>query len=389
MDVANVVRVFMAGDLILGRGIDQILPHPSDPTLYEAHTGTTDARSYTKQVVSKKGALPKDPSFDYIWGDALDILSEYNPDFRIINLESAVTTSDSPWLYKDILFRMHPKNVDTLKSIKVDCCVLSNNHVLDWGYSGLEETIKTLQDNGLGFVGAGKNIFEAEKPAIFGLRNGKGRIVVFGRCEKWAHVPASWAATPDRAGVCTLAMVNISEEIQLLTEQVKKVKKPGDLVILSFHWGRNWDWTVPEYQQKFARAAIDVAGVDIIYGHSSHHVKGIEVYHGKLITYGLGDLINDFEGSINRYLARLSETYHYEWNLMYFADFNQENGNVLNLKMVPTSIEKFQVRRADKDATDWLHKQMDKLCKKLGAGVERVGDELQLLIANPLVKGEL
>ncbi|XP_013415107.1 uncharacterized protein LOC106177022 [Lingula anatina] len=203
------------------------------------------------------------------------------------------------------------------------------------------------------------------------------------------HVPASWAATPDRVGVCNLAMVNISEEIQLLTEQVKKVKKPGDLVILSFHWGRNWDWTVPEYQQKFARAAIDFAGVDVIYGHSSHHVKGIEVYHGNLITYGLGDLINDFEGSINRYLARLSETYHYEWNLMYFADFNQENGNVLNLKMVPTSIEKFQVRRTDEDAADWLHKQMDKLCKKLGAGVERVGDELQLLIANPLVKGEL
>jgi Putative enzyme of poly-gamma-glutamate biosynthesis (capsule formation) len=74
------------------------------------------------------------------------------------------------------------------------------------------------------------------------------------------------------------------------------VKQQGDIVVASIHWGGNWDYKVPREQREFAHKLIDEAGVDVIHGHSSHHIKGIEVYRGKLIMYGCSDLLNDYEG---------------------------------------------------------------------------------------------
>ena len=85
---------------------------------------------------------------------------------RIINLETVVTRSDE-WAGKGINYRMDPGNIDCLSAAAIDCCVLANNHVLDWGSSGLTETLGTLHSAGLKTAGTGNSRLEAEAPAVF------------------------------------------------------------------------------------------------------------------------------------------------------------------------------------------------------------------------------
>ncbi|MGD2082931.1 MAG: CapA family protein, partial [Chromatiales bacterium] len=153
------LTLFLGGDLMTGRGIDQILPHPNDPVLYESYV--RDAGVYVELAEAANGPIPAPVSFDYIWGDALDLLARIRPDARIVNLETAVTSSDVPWPGKGINYRMHPKNVPALTAAALDCCVLANNHVLDWGHGGLAETLVSLRDAGMIVAGAGRNAVEA------------------------------------------------------------------------------------------------------------------------------------------------------------------------------------------------------------------------------------
>jgi poly-gamma-glutamate synthesis protein (capsule biosynthesis protein) len=95
--------------------------------------------------------------FSYIWGDALKAFARLAPDVRIINLETAVTTSDAAWPGKGIHYRVHPANIACLTAAQIDCCVLSNNHVLDWGYAGLAETLATLRSVHVQTAGAGRH----------------------------------------------------------------------------------------------------------------------------------------------------------------------------------------------------------------------------------------
>ncbi|MFP4088181.1 MAG: CapA family protein, partial [Desulfobacteraceae bacterium] len=126
--------LFMCGDVMTGRGIDQILPHPGDPVLYEPYV--RDARRYVALAEEANGPIPHPVAFDYIWGDAIAEMERMNPDLRLINLETSVTTSDDYWKGKGINYRMHPKNIPCITAAKIDFCALSNNHTLDWGYAG-------------------------------------------------------------------------------------------------------------------------------------------------------------------------------------------------------------------------------------------------------------
>ena len=150
----NTITLFLAGDVMTGRGIDQILPHPGDPRLYEPYI--RDARDYVRLAERRHGTIERPVSFDYPWGDALVELQRVVPDARIINLETAITVSDR-YRPKGINYRMNPDNVPCITAAKIDCCVLANNHVLDWGPSGLLETLDSLRGAGLRTAGAGKD----------------------------------------------------------------------------------------------------------------------------------------------------------------------------------------------------------------------------------------
>lgn len=185
---------------------------------------------------------------------------------------------------------MHPANAPCLSALGPLCCILSNNHVLDWGRLGLVETLETLDRLGLRHAGAGRTEAEAVLPAVIDAGSGR-RVVVLSVGSTSSGIPSEWAAAEDRPGVHLLETQD--DPVGAVADLVRRVRAPGDVAILSIHWGGNWGFRIPAAQRALAHRWIDEAGVDVVHGHSSHHVKGVEIHRGRLILYGCGDLLND------------------------------------------------------------------------------------------------
>jgi poly-gamma-glutamate synthesis protein (capsule biosynthesis protein) len=201
-----------------------------------------DARVYVELAERQGGLVPRPVPYHYIWGDALEALAE--PDLRLVNLETAVTTSDEWWRGKGIHYRMSPRNLPCLRAAGIDGCVLANNHVLDWGYGGLEETLRTLHEAGIRTAGAGLNRYQARRPAVFHLP-GRARLLLFAAGSTSSGIPPRWEATIHRPGVHMVdeSSPDAAEELLSLVEEWAR---PHDLVVVSLHWGPNWDTRFPE-----------------------------------------------------------------------------------------------------------------------------------------------
>lgn len=344
------MTIFLCGDVMTGRGIDQVLPHPSKPYLYEPYVSS--ALEYVAMAEKKtNGPISRPVEFSYIWGDALTELSRVAPSARIINLETSVTANDVP-APKGINYRMNPANMPCLTAARIDCCVLANNHVLDWERAGLEETLSSLRKAGIGTAGAGLNLTEALQPAVIETARG-GRALVFAFATADSGVPPDWAANEGHCGISFLPELS-DAAADRLSGQVSTVKRPGDVVVVSAHWGGNWGYGISRRERSFAHRLIDAGVVDLIHGHSSHHRKAIEVYKDKLILYGCGDFLNDYEG-IGGY-----EEYRSQLVLMYFATFDPSATSLVSLEMTPLEIHRFRLRHAGKDDAQWLKEVQDR-----------------------------
>jgi poly-gamma-glutamate synthesis protein (capsule biosynthesis protein) len=354
------ITLFMCGDVMTGRGVDQVLPYPGDPRIYETYV--QDARIYVELAERRNGPVKKPVPWSYIWGDALSELNLRSPDLRIINLETAVTTSNDYCKYKGINYRMHPKNIPVLMAAGIDVAVLANNHVIDWGDQGLIETLDTLRSAKIRQAGAGRNIQEAESPAVMEIA-GKGRVLVFSFGLNSSGIPDEWAASDDRPGIA-LAPDLSEKTVHRLRNKISEIRQQGDIVIASVHWGGNWGYRVSSAEQRFARAIIDEAGVDIVHGHSSHHARGIEVYRDKPIIYGCGDFINDYEG-----IGGLEE-YRGDLALMYFITMDPQNGNLMELHISPMQIRNLQLNRVSPTDATWLKEILSREGKALGTRVK-------------------
>lgn len=328
-----------------------MLPHPCDPALHENYVAS--AKDYVGLAEQANGPIPRNAEPSYVWGAALDELSRVQPDARIINLETAITRSDD-YARKGINYRMSPENADCLSAAGIDCCVLANNHVLDWGRSGLLQTLTALEHLKIKAAGAGRNVFEAAAPAALDLA-GKPRLLVFSFGVVTSGIPRSWAATADIPGVNLLTRLS-EAEAQRAAEYIVSIKQPGDLTVVSLHWGSNWGYEVPEEQRRFAHTLIDRANVSIIHGHSSHHAKAVEVYHGRLIFYGCGDFLNDYEG------IRGYEEYRNDLALMYLVDIEPASGDLVALEIIPLRIRKFRLERPSKQDIEWMQRTLRREC---------------------------
>lgn len=363
------ITLFLAGDVMTGRGIDQVLPHPGEPRIHEPYV--TTALDYVALAERANGRIPRPVDFAYIWGDALEALRRVRPDVRLVNLETSITKSDDYWRGKGINYRMHPGNAPCLKAAGIDCCALANNHVLDWGYAGLTETLETLRNMGVKTAGAGRNHGEAEAPAILALGEAQ-RALIFSFGSTTSGVPADWAVTPRRPGVNLLP--DLSEAtVDRIAAQVRAVKRPGDIAVASIHWGSNWGYDVWRKERAFARGLIDHAGVDLIHGHSSHHPKGIEVYRDRPILYGCGDFITDYEG-ISGY-----EAFRGDLALMYFATLDP-SGRLQRLQMVPLQIKRFRLQRATPEDAAWLRDMLAREGRALGTDARLATDNSLTLV---------
>lgn len=353
------ITLFVCGDVMTGRGIDQILPHPARPHLYEPYVRS--AVGYVELAEAENGPIPRPVAFPYVWGDALAEFRRVEPDLRIANLETAVTASEDVWPDKGINYRMHPANAPVLKAAGIDCCVLANNHVLDWGHAGLLETVETLRGAGIATAGAGCDAAEAAAPAILQVP-GKGRVLVHAWGMESSGVPREWAAGKGRPGVNFLADLS-PRSLDAIAKCIETERQPGDRVVASIHWGANWGYAVTPEQREFAHGLIDRAGVDIVHGHSSHHAKGIEVWRDRLILYGCGDFINDYEG-IGGY-----EEYRGDLALMYFATLDAAAGRLSRLELVPTRTRRMRIARAPEEGARWLAATLNREGAPLGTKV--------------------
>jgi len=346
----DVVTLFLCGDVMLGRGVDQILPHPGDPELREAYV--EDARSYVELAERAGGPIPAPVAPSWPWGEALRVLERAAPDARIINLETAVTRDGEFAPGKAVHYRMHPANVPALAVAHPDVCVLANNHVLDFGRPGLEETLDSLARAGLRTAGAGRGADEAYAPAAVPLGDG-ARVLVFALATGSSGVPSSWAATSDQPGIAYVPEPSPAAADGVV-QRVRQAKRPGDITIVSVHWGSNWGYRVPRNHVRFAHALID-GGVDVVHGHSSHHPRPLEVYGNRLILYGCGDFIDDYEG-IGGY-----EEYRDDLRLAHLLSVERGTGRLVGLRVAPLRAHRMRLEPATDEDTAWLRATLDRI----------------------------
>jgi len=211
----------------------------------------------------------------YPFKETKEILSE--ADLTIGNLESPISNFGKK-INKIYTFRANPKAIEGLKLAGFDILTLANNHISDYGWPALKETIKILKENRIRPLGAGKNKEEALKPVIISLGNLKITFLGFN------EIGTNCAKRNSPGTACAKE----SEIIQM----IKKSKENSNLVVINFHWGEEFTNFPTLNQIEFAHNCID-SGADLVMGHHPHILQGIEIYKGKLIAYSLGNFVFD------------------------------------------------------------------------------------------------
>ncbi len=342
MQRAKSMKLFLGGDLMVGRGIDQVLRHPVDPRLYESWI--RDARDYVRLAERVSGPLPRGVAPETPWGEALALLDAEAPDARIVNLETSITARGDHEPAKGIHYRLSPANADVLRAARLDVCALANNHVLDWGPDGLADTLATLEALGITACGAGRTLAEARARAEVD-RGGRGRALVSSVGVGTSGIPGAWAATPRRAGVDRLPDLSpaTAEEV---AHRATSGRREGDVVVVSVHWGDNWGHEVGDDEVDFAHRLIE-GGVDVVHGHSSHHPRPVEIWRDRLVLYGCGELLDDYEG-ISGY-----EAFRPELVLLWLPTLARD-GRLEGLRAWPMRIRRLRLKRATAEEAAWL-----------------------------------
>ena len=296
----------------------------------------------------------------WFWGDTLPLWKR--ADFSLINLECALTHSETPWVKtpKVFHFRADPDlAVAVLKAADIGFVNLANNHVLDFQEAGLNDTLKTLHAAGIGFCGAGRDLEEAAAPRF--VQAGGLRIAIIGATD---NVP-EWKATAESPGV---NYVEISEEgAAEISGSIRAARKKADLVIFSLHWGPNMRIRPSLAFVNFAHAVVE-AGADIVHGHSAHVFQGLEIYRNSVIMYDTGDFIDDY--AIDSMLRN-------DESFLFMLDAEAQGG-VSAVTMYPTMIDYFQARLAADDDRDEIIRRMQLLSRDMGTDAERTNNELRV-----------
>jgi len=221
-----------------------------------------------------------------------------------------------------------------------------------------------LESGGIKTCGAGLNKLHATSPAVVEVsQQPQQRVLVFSYGTGSAGVYPEWEATEDKPGVSYLTL-DLSQ-IPTIRDTIAKYKQSGDIVF-SVHWGGNWGFKIEEERRQFAKKLIEEAHVDLVHGHSSHHAVGLEVWNNKLIIYGAGDFLSDYEGIQNP----AYEGYRDDLALMYFPELSPETGELMSLKMVPTLLKNLRVNAASQTDANFLFDMLNEQGKKFGTSVK-------------------
>lgn len=227
---------------------------------------------------------------DYPVRKVADFLAD--ADVTFANLESPLSDQGTKLPGKGIWFRGNPQNVETLVMAGVDLVTLANNHMMDYDEQALLQTIEVLDEANIANIGAGADITSATAPYMQEINGVKIAWLAYSEMADLyfsVSYPRRLQASADEPGISPYVENAVIEDIEAVRDQ-------ADVVILTLHWGVEYNYTPEAYQQMAARKYID-AGADIILGHHPHCIQGVETYNGGLIVYSMGNFIFDQEWS--------------------------------------------------------------------------------------------
>lgn len=290
-------RIALMGDVMLGRLVDDCLESTSNPC--------------------------------YVWGDTREMIQSC--DLAICNLECVIADSGAPWSEtpKVFHFRSHAKNVDSLACAGINIVTLANNHSLDYGYTAFRDMLAILKGARINYAGAGGSLTQAIRPAI--VKVGGVRVGVLSFTDDMSE----WAAANGKPGIYHVRFESFSAAWQKLSDNIKRAKTECDFLIVSPHWGPNFGYSVQSNYVTWAHGIID-SGADMVFGHSGHIFRGIEIYKNKPIIYSAGDFIDDYA---------ISEDEPNDEGFIYVLELKGHNS--VSLKLYPTIIKDFQAQLAE------------------------------------------
>lgn len=276
----------------------------------------------------------------YPWGDTLPVLRQ--ADIRFANLECVLADGGTPVMGKAFHFRSDVKNVKSLRSAAIDVVSLANNHVLDYGVNALREMLPALDQHGILRAGAGMDAEAARQPAVRRVGPTAVGFIAFTDNEP------GWEATPRSPGIHYVPVDAGDQRVTDLLELVRRTKGRVQLLIVSAHWGPNWGAAVPTAHQSLARALIN-AGADVVFGHSAHIFRGVEIYKDRPIIYSAGDFVDDYA---------VDPTERNDQSFIFLLETRK-------LRLHPTTITDFQTLLARRSARK-IAERMQQLSEQLG-----------------------
>lgn len=300
------LKLFLAGDVMIGRGVDQLLENSVPPQMFGKKVKL--ATYYIDKAEEKNGPMPSEqevmamggPS-RYIWGDLLPALEYEKPHARLINLETALTLSEDRHP-KHYPHRGHPSNalLTLRQTAQVDAASVANNHVGDYGMNGMVDTLHSLKAAGIVPVGLGMDAKEAYEAKM--VAPDVSMVAMMGVS---SEAPIEWKARENSPGIARSEDSYGYKDLYRTLSSLGAVahgRPSKPLSIASLHIGLNWSHSVDAkhrwFAENLAEPGNDGPNAHLVVCHSSHHVKGFEVTpNRRLICWGLGDIINDYEGT--------------------------------------------------------------------------------------------
>jgi poly-gamma-glutamate capsule biosynthesis protein CapA/YwtB (metallophosphatase superfamily) len=296
---------------------------------------------------------------EYPWGDTLPLLRA--ADALIINLECVVSDRGEPWPFKTFTFRTDAKNIDVLTAARVTVATLANNHSLDYGPQALGDCLATLLHRGIRPAGAGASLEAARRPAVCAAGGLRIAVVAF------TDDMPEWEAGAGRPGVSYVPLGSGDPRFDRLLETVREAKDQSHVVVVSAHWGPNWGYTpLPEHVEA-AHLCID-HGADVVFGHSPHVMRGIELYRGRPILFSCGDYVDDYA---------VNESEPNDESFAFCLDYDRDR--IRRLLLVPTVIRRCQARRAHGADRARVLRRMQALCAGFHTEAREVSDGLEIV----------
>ena len=296
---------------------------------------------------------------EYPWGDTLPLLRR--ADALVGNLEFVLADDGRPWPGKTFHFRADRRAVASLEAAGFALVSVANNHVLDFGTDAALESLATLAQRGIRFAGAGPNAEAARRPAVLHRDDLTIAMLAFTDNEP------DWEAGPASPGVHHVPADLDDPRAAALLDAVAREQEVADLLIVSAHWGGNWGVDVPRSHRTFAHALVD-AGADVVFGHSPHIVRGVEVYRDRPILYGTGDFVDDYA---------VDPVERNDRSFVFML--RTEAAIPTELRLHPTEIVHFQARLAGRHAAE-IADSMSQRCSALGTRAVWDDDEGSLVI---------